>query len=243
MSPILQAKIAQQNTAPKPLTKNLPQTKNDTVELSKKFKMPKNKKLLIALASAIGAIAVGVGAIALIDKGKAAAIQNKGKKIQQTAKKVQTYAQTAIDEVLTNLDKVKTAADGSKTLEELAQDGKTLVRKSTLCGDGFLTVDDFLEKARIEAQDGILTGFHSDFEVFDDGSVKSKESFNFVDNKLRIWVKNFYSNPDGSSGADKGMYFENEKVSGLIKKLFVSSDGEKTYKKAIGFGIDGKIIK
>ena len=240
VSPMLQARITQQNDSVLSLqNQSLQNAKSDTLELPSSQKMPKSKKLLM-IASLIGVAAVGIGALILANKGKI--IQLEGSKIQKTAVKNQTSAKATIDEVMTLLDKVKGSPDGSKVLEEVAEDGKTLVRKSTLF-DGFLTIDDFVEKTRIEALDGELIDFYKGFEIFEDGSLKAKEGFRFAGNELRSWVKNCKQNADGTYSVEKEMYFGLGKVMKFAKNICTNADGDADCQKVIKFDFDGKIEK
>ena len=235
ISPLLQTKIAEQTnqTNIQQTKQNSPLLKNDKFELSSK---PKNKKSLVAFASIVGGFVLASGIVAFTFKGHIENIQKEGSKIQEAGQKT-------VDEILKSFNSVKKSKDGSKVIEKFSEDGETLISKSTL-NAGFLTIDNFREKTRIEATDGKLRAFYSDVDFLDNGSMKSKKcfNFNFKNNKTFEYKKNYQENADGSWSCKKMAVFKNCLLSKLIKNCQENADGSSSIEKTIGFK-NGKIWK
>ncbi len=235
ISPILQARITQTNTNNSGNIQQKPDltTKSDSVELSAKPKMSKGKKALIIAGAVVGVAAVTAGVIALIHKGQIKSIQKEGTKVQEKAQKV-------VDEFMEKFKNVQPLEDGTKVIEEFAQDGKTLARKATLDVDDFLTINNYANKTKIEAEKGVLSSFFEKVEFLKDDTHKCKKAFFFTDGKVIEWHKSHQTNADGSFSYKKGVTFKDGKLSRLSKNYQENADGSWSYKKDVTFE-DGKL--
>ena len=220
MTPSFQINTPQYDNAIKKKTNRiLLSEKQDSFKSTTKPEISNSKKVLTAGLSIMGAIVLTASVVSLIQKNQLKNIQKEGSKIHESAKKFQTAAQDLVNEVLASFDNVKTSKDGTKVIEKFADDGKTLLSKSSL-NNGFLTIDNFSEKTRIEARDGALSGFYRGVEFLGDGSIKAKESFNILYGRVLNWAKNIQENTDGSWSAKKKIFFldEDGRIFSYMKK-------------------------
>ncbi len=287
-SPLLQARIAQQqnNSVNQQPKQDLPKVE-DSVELSTKPKMSKKKKALIAFTAALGAAAVAAGVVSLTRKG---VIQDKTlvQAVQGTEQKIKTAsqgilddvqkiqdtlnaAQKRVDEVLSSFTEVKPLEDGTKVIEKFADDGKTLVSKSTLRND-FLTIDDFAEKTRINANNGklrnfykgaefsgdyikradecfeIFEGFYRNAEFVDGSAIKADEYFDFLGkeaskNNLYQYHKNVEFTPDNATKSDECFSFTDGKLFAWAKDYQKNFLADEFGGEKIFFDDDEKLIQ